>query len=350
MGIPGKAVNLALVFAIAAAMHAGPAQAGEERSEPYPLKVFDVAALVKPLKDFPGPRFELSAGKALESMMRDLPGSLPGDLEPHRPAVLTVVDLEDLIRQSDPLWENPPEGARLNLVRNRLFVQGPPDAVSRLETLLRALEREASRSYLVRAVLFDLPAGTGEKLLGKPGTLLSEDAASKRMASIPSSGGKMLADASMTAMNGQLAHIVDGRERTFLVDYEVLLAKGAAEADPIVEIFRDGIILEARPISSPTGSRVRLELYVGYSRFEPHTEKFDPGNPKLGPIDLPRVTGFRMETSLTLPDAHFLVLGPLMPRSSVAPPEGGGSREEGKEDVRPKGEVYMLLQAKALKQ
>jgi hypothetical protein len=327
------------------------ASAEEEKEGPFPLVIFDVNGLVKPVKDFPGPRFEMSPGRALETMMRDVPDSLAGGTERHRPTVLTSVDLEELVRESDPAWDGGRAGVRLSLVRNRFYAQGPPAAVERLRAFLRVLEKEAARSFHVRAVVVEVPKGKGPALLGKPGSLLPAGEAAKRLDGLSASGGKALADASVGALNGQRVHLVDGRERTFLVDYDVLLAKNAAEADPIIEIFRDGIVLDVRPIASPSGERVRLDLLVGYSRFEPDTPRFESANPRLGPFDLPRVTGFRMESSVNLPVGDFLVLGPLFPSPLVTGTGEGGKGKKGddeKEEPVPEGDVYLLLQAKPI--
>ncbi|MHC4601560.1 MAG: hypothetical protein ACYS47_21405 [Planctomycetota bacterium] len=355
---PAVRCVLVSVFTAWLVLAGGRVSAEEGEDKPYPLVIFDINALVKPVKDFPGPRFEMSAGRALETLLREVPGPLPGGVERHRPTVLTAVDLEELVRESDPIWSGAEAGVRLSLVRNRLFVQGPTAAVERLRALLRVLEREAARSFHVRAVIVEVPKNRGPQLLAKPGSLLGAGDAAKRFDALPEKGGKVLADASVSALNGQRVHLADGRERSFIVDYEVMLAKDAAEADPIIEIFRDGIILDVRPMASPSGERVRLDLYVGYSRFEPDTPRFDCGNPRLGPVDLPRVTGFRMESSVNLPVGDFLVLGPLFPSPHVtgsgggtqdAPP-GKGPKEgdKPKGEPVPKGDVYLLLQAKQI--
>ncbi|MHC5036647.1 MAG: hypothetical protein ACYTHM_04980 [Planctomycetota bacterium] len=353
-----KTLGLAVVFGLLLRTPAALSQAPEGES-PHPLTVFDISALVKPVKDFPGPRFELSSGKALESMMREVPDALNEDLESHRPTLMTTIDLEELIKESDSVWSSNPGKIRLSIINNRLYVQGPKEAVDRLRALLRVLEKEASRSFLIRAVVVQVPKGTGGELLGKPGTVMVEAAAKKRLANLPKKGGKTLADASIGALNGQRVHLVDGREKTFLVDYDIILAKEAAAADPIVEVFRDGLILDVRPTASPTGESVRLDLFVGFTRFDSETLRFNPENPKLGPLDLPKLTGFRMESSVAVPRGHTLLLGPLMPSPAL---QGTSSREggilpgkKGEEEGKgtpgageSKGDVFLLMQVKEI--
>ncbi|GEM_PF-3076188 len=295
---------------------AAPALAREPGAgPPYPVELFDVATLVKPVQDFPGPRFELSAGRALASMMREIeqPGTFGARERP--PALLTGRELEDLARETDPVWETDPVNIRLKFFNDRLLAQGPQEAIDRLRSLLASLEKEATRAYLVRAVLVQVPEGAGPDRLGAPGSAFSPEGASALLDDLPEKQGAIVAEGTVGALNGQRVHLADGRERAFVVDYDVVLGKETAKTDPVVEIFRDGLVLDVRPISSPTGKRVRLDLFIGYTRFDADTARFETGNPELGSLDLPRVSGFRMETSVVVPEGDFLLIGPLLPVS-----------------------------------
>ncbi|MCU0723146.1 MAG: hypothetical protein MUC63_05975, partial [Planctomycetes bacterium] len=338
-----RSIAAVLAAAALAAASAGAEEGDEEKPARYPLVLFDVSALVEPLRDFPGPRFELSAGRALQTLLRE-EGRMEPDA-PERPRLLNPEELEEIVRSSDDVWDAG-EGVKLRMVQRRLFVQGPEDAVRRLRDLLQTLEREASRSFAVRAVVAAVPREAAEALLGKPGQVLPAAQAAERLEALKAKGGRILADAHVVALAGQRVHVVDGRERSVVVDYDVEVAQSAAAADPIVEVVRDGLILDVRPLPSPTGEKIRLDFYVGYAVLDPVPVRFDPGNPALGPLDLPRLSGFRMEASTSVPAGDFLLLGPLLPSERPAagapaeakPAEG---KPEGKGPAAPPVQAYL---------
>jgi hypothetical protein len=346
------ASSAALLLPVAMVALAAATFAEEEAPKParYPLAIFDISALVEPVRDFPGPRFELSPGRALQNLMRE-EGRIDLDA-PERPRLLTAEELEELIRTGDPVWDAGGEGLQLRIIQKKLLVQGPEDALGRLRVLLRALEKEASRSLAVRAVVVAVPRGSGEALIGRPGQTLPAAQAAERLEGLKAKGGRILADAGVCALAGQRVHLVDGRERSVLVDYDVEVAQQSTAADPVVEVVRDGLVLDVRPIPSPTGERIRLDFYVSYVILDLAAVRFDTGNPALGPLDLPRLSGFRMEASAALPAGEFLILGPLLPseRPPAEKPAGTeGKPGEGKEAPAAPIEAYLLLQAKEVK-
>jgi len=345
---------LRLTLVLAAAPAPALAQEGERKPVSYPLTVFDISALVEPLRDFPGPRFELSPGRALQSLLREESRIDPD--EPERPRVITSEELEELIRGGDPYWAEGGEGVRLQFVQRKLFVRGAEEAVRRLKDLLRTLEREATRSFAIRATIVEVPRGTGESLIGRPGQVLPAAQAAERVESAKAKGGRILADASVCALASQRVHLVDGRERSYVADYDVEVAQSSAVAAPVVEVVRDGLVLDVRPIPSPSGERVRLDFFVSFTALDPAAVRFDPGNPALGPIDLPRSVGFRMEATATVPVGDVLVLGPLLPSDRPMPgapvpaaPKPGEGKPEAKDLQPPAQESYLLLQVREVK-
>jgi hypothetical protein len=349
--MPFGILRLALV--LAAASVPALAQEDEHKAVTYPMTVFDISALVEPLRDFPGPRFELSPGRALQSLLREEARIDPD--EPERPRILTAGELGDLIRAGDPAWATEGEGVSLLVLERKIFVRGPEESVRRVRELIQTLEREANRSFAIRATIVEVPRGTGESLIGKPGQVLPAALAAEKLAGVKAKGGKTLADASVCALASQRVHIVDGRERSIVADYDVEVAQSSAVATPVVEVVRDGLVLDVRPIPSPSGDRVRLDFFVSFTALDPAGVRFDPGNPALGPIDLPRAVGFRMEATATIPTGDVLVLGPLLPSDRAAPggaasaQNPGEGKPEAKDPPPPALDAYLLLQVREVK-
>ncbi len=117
----------------------------------------------------------------------------------------------------------------------------------------------------------------------------------------------------ITVHNTQRAHVSILNEVSYIRDFEVSTATGVAVADPIVDVIRDGIVLDVRPTISADRRYVTLELRptlaVLLRPIPTFTTSLGVGTPVA--IQTPQLTLQRIRTTVTVPDGGSFVIGGL---------------------------------------
>ena len=117
----------------------------------------------------------------------------------------------------------------------------------------------------------------------------------------------------LTVFNGQRAHITVQDHITYVKDFEVEIAQGAVIADPIVDVIRDGTILDVRPVVSSDRRFVTMEVRPTVMDLQEPIPLFRTslaiGNEVE--LQLPELRIQRVRTTVTIPDGATLVLGGL---------------------------------------
>lgn len=346
-----RAMTAALALA---ALAAAPALGAEEPGA-YELRTYVVRSLVDPVRDFQAVRYSLDpAGGVREGL--DHP-SLMGmrDIE-ERPRLLGSEELLEVLEQSVAFFREGGDARSLLRITNGvLYVAAPPGAVRELEKVIEALEKEASRSVALRALVFRWD-GEAARALGAvrtPSHVLDAGRAGALLSLLDGPGGRVLEQASTSALSGQRVYLSHGREREFLRGLEAQAAEKAGLVSPVVDVLRDGLVLELRPALSPTGRSVEITYAVNCSRYR--EIRFDTRNPALGVIDVPRLRYFRAGGTAVVPLGGGVLFGPLPrdldPAAREAKDDGGAEGEakggSGKGGAAPpaEGDVHLLLHA-----
>ncbi|MEW6741122.1 MAG: hypothetical protein AB1486_00035 [Planctomycetota bacterium] len=143
-------------------------------------------------------------------------------------------------------------------------------------------------------------------------TYLDDTAVEAIMRAVEKSETAYVNDApSITLFNGQRANITVMNNVTYVRDFEVEIAQGAVVADPIVDVIRDGTILDVRCVVSADKRFVTMELRPTVAKLLRPIGEFATslavGNDVI--IQLPELKVERLRTTVTVPDGATLLLG-----------------------------------------
>jgi type II secretory pathway component GspD/PulD (secretin) len=113
--------------------------------------------------------------------------------------------------------------------------------------------------------------------------------------------------------NNERASISVINEVTYVKDFDVEIAQAAVIADPIMDIVRDGVILDVKPVVSADRKFVTLELRPSVSQLDRPIPTFATtlGTGPPVAIEVPTLQVQRVRTTVTMPDNATLLLGGL---------------------------------------
>ncbi len=101
------------------------------------------------------------------------------------------------------------------------------------------------------------------------------------------------------------------RQTSFIRDYEVEIAQAAAVANPVVDVVKDGVVLDVRPVVSADRRFITMELRPTVMELDLPIPEFvttlGVGQPVS--IQLPRTTLQRVRTTINMPDGATVMLG-----------------------------------------
>ncbi|MCC6465638.1 MAG: hypothetical protein IT463_09895 [Planctomycetes bacterium] len=117
----------------------------------------------------------------------------------------------------------------------------------------------------------------------------------------------------LTVHNTQRGHVSVMNEIAYIRDFDTATATGVSVADPVVDIIRDGIVLDVRPTISADRRYVTLELRPTLATLlrpiPTFTTSLGVGTPVA--IQTPQLTLQRVRTTVTVPDGGSFVIGGL---------------------------------------
>ncbi len=111
--------------------------------------------------------------------------------------------------------------------------------------------------------------------------------------------------------NNARANIAVNRQFSYVRDFNVEIAQAAAVADPIVDVIKDGIVLDVRPVVSADRKFILLELRPTVANLALPIPTFTPSLSVGQPVtmQLPALTLQRVRTTVIVPDGGTLLLG-----------------------------------------
>jgi type II secretory pathway component GspD/PulD (secretin) len=111
--------------------------------------------------------------------------------------------------------------------------------------------------------------------------------------------------------NNSRAHMQALRHTSYIRDFDVEIAQAAAVANPIVDVVRDGVVLDVRPVVSADRRFITMELRPTVMALQfpipTFTTTLGAGQPVS--IQLPDVTLQSVRTTVTMPDGGSILLG-----------------------------------------
>ena len=117
----------------------------------------------------------------------------------------------------------------------------------------------------------------------------------------------------ITVHNTQRGHVSILNEIAYIRDFDTNTATGIAVADPVVDVIRDGIVLDVRPTISADRRYITLELRPTLATLlrpiPTFTTSLGVGTPVA--IQTPQLTLQRIRTTVTVPDGGSFVIGGL---------------------------------------
>lgn len=123
----------------------------------------------------------------------------------------------------------------------------------------------------------------------------------------------LLTAPSISVHNTQRGYVSVLSELSYISDFEVNVSASAAIADPIVEVIRDGIVLDVRPTVSADRRYVTLELRPTLATLlrpiSTITTSLGVGPPVA--IQTPELQLQRIRTTVTIPDGGSFLIGGL---------------------------------------
>jgi Flp pilus assembly secretin CpaC/predicted TPR repeat methyltransferase len=117
----------------------------------------------------------------------------------------------------------------------------------------------------------------------------------------------------LTAFNGQRANVTILNQQSYISDFDVEIAQASQIGDPIVQVIRDGTILDLRPVVSSDRRFITMELRPTIAVLTRPIATFQTtlANGPPVTIQLPELAVQRVRTTVTVPDGGTLLLGGL---------------------------------------
>ena len=111
--------------------------------------------------------------------------------------------------------------------------------------------------------------------------------------------------------NTARANLAVNRQFSYIRDFNVEIAQAAAVADPVVDVIRDGVVLDVRPVVAADRKYIMMELRPTVAQLAlpipTFTTSLGVGQPIS--IQVPRLTLQKVRTTVVMPDGGTLLLG-----------------------------------------
>ncbi|MBI4616753.1 MAG: hypothetical protein HY720_24285 [Planctomycetes bacterium] len=297
------------------------------------VRTYDVEDLLSALEDFPGPDIGLARPEE----------GVTGATFSTEEATETF-DSEMLVefltyRVAPGTWGA--TGLSMNAVGGLLVVSHLPETHAKIESFLAELRENRGRLVAVDARYYALEAGRLQEVLGGDGAGGSGsvflDATSRRRLA---ESGELLDEISTLCLNSQRVSASSLGQKTYVQDYDVVIATSACGFDPIVGVFTEGTTLDVRPVLVPGKGTISLDLVfqivrrAGELQEAPATQGEAVPTPsggedaatsqalvgRGGTLQLPRLVTASVKTRVRVPEgrgAAFVGTTPLVPEGHV---------------------------------
>ncbi len=225
------------------------------------VRSYGVLDLVERTDDHPGPRIGIAALESYEGGSMGAIFAEDTGLE-----AFSIEDLEEYIRSTvEPAsWDR--EGRSISIVGASLLVVSQiPEVHARIEEVLEEMRAVGERQVEVEGRYYALARSDLAGVVGDPAarTVFLDAAARQRLAD----RGRLLDQLTIRCDNTQRASASSTRLVAHIRDYDVTIAQSSVVFDPIVGLLSEGMTLDVRPVLSPGGQRVAVDVRTQLVRF-----------------------------------------------------------------------------------
>jgi len=277
------------------------ARSGPAKPITFELRMYDVRALVTPVRDYPATAINLVPSGGF--------GFGFGDAEDLEPMAFYEIDaIVDMIRENvaPESWEEL-RSASIDQARGILMVRHTPAVHARIAGLLDELRKKAASQVNVEVKILHLSDAALRSVLGNESAAILSPAAEKRLeAAIAAGKARLVHSGSVACTNSQRVGLSDLGQVSYVQDYDVEIAQAAFIPDPIIMSLREGLIFDVRPTLAGTGDLVVLEVRVESSKVHRPIESIDT---PVGTIETPILELTKLRTTLAVPVGRMVVVG-----------------------------------------
>jgi len=254
------------------------------------LQLYDVTDLCSPVEDEQFAPIRLAKAGKGDLGTEECEPSAPYDAD----------GLVELIRTAvaPASWEAW-EGASIEVLGGMVLIRTSPRVHAALARFLAKLRTLLARQPSVEIVAVAVGPEEFALLDERPRELSPEDAA--RLLAKPPLGA-----ARLRGFDGQQTARREGRERSYVGDYDVKIAVESAIGDPLrMQIF-EGVAFEVRPVLDRGAGGALLHVRLERALLD---EPMRARATEYGPLELPALEFTRLRTSLWVPVGTTVVLG-----------------------------------------
>lgn len=194
------------------------------------------------------------------------------------------------------------EGASLEVRTSTLIARAPEGVLQAIARVLGTLKRELLWSVEVDAEVLTLDERVS---LGAEG-LLSDEAQQTLAQALAAGAATTLDRVRLTSMHGARNALRSGRERAYLMDYDVEIAEDATISNPILQHVFAGVVLDIQPALSSTGDSATLAVRFSRTALEEPVRSFES---TAGPIQAPVLRVFSLRTDVDVPFGRTAMVG-----------------------------------------
>ncbi|MBI2921906.1 MAG: hypothetical protein HYY18_12540 [Planctomycetes bacterium] len=301
----GPRPGWASVVLLRAGIQADPLPADLESKEKRVLRAYDIAAITRNLRSYPGPKLGVLrlGGEAGTGAIFGLPEGADAGM------VIDPDSLVELLRANvaPESWEN-----RLNqasISGGQLLVYNSPEAQKQVEEFLGGLAAARAQLISVEGWLVALDESEWRARRGVFGGAEVGEAAWSELLGAAAKGEtvRMVGSVRTLGQNGSRFHAARGAQRALVLDYDVEIAQGASALDPVVTDLCEGISLDVTPLMVGDGKLIQLDLRPSIVlAAEAQTFAMQPQGAKVQTMSL---TDFGLQTQTLVAEGQPTLVG-----------------------------------------
>lgn len=245
-----------------------------DRKLPREMKIIDVADLLLRIPDYAPPSpfvYDVESSGRRPEERAIFPGR---EEEPFERAAFTSDQLTDTLKQrtGEDNWPELGDGfGTIHLHRGKLIVINTPEMVSNVEAIVNDFRKNLPP--LISSAVY-LLAADEEYLSGlreKGSSIVSPEAIKKMLNDVqPGSKVELLRTGYLTAYSSQAAYLYCGTVQTYQGDTDTSGMSGLVPIeifDPIINVFREGLIVGLRAQFNRQTNQTNLVAMVGLSKL-----------------------------------------------------------------------------------
>lgn len=225
----------------------------------------------------------------------------------------------DVVLRSEERWS---DRGHSRSARRGLELVGPDETIT---AATKWLDGVVSRMFELVTVEIQFISGLEIDTEGDPGPrvirMTPERIAEVQRAAQRQKDCEIIAAPKLSVYNGQRANASIVNQTSYIKDFEVEVVKGAAIADPIIDVVQDGMVVDFSSMMHPDGKTISVDARVSIASLKRPIEEFETTLSGLGSsvtIQIPTLSLSRWKSEeLVLEDGHggFLVTGLAAPDS-----------------------------------